>query len=180
MKKNEKSQKIRHWEALEEIGFVTPLSEPPEEFCNWWKNHDHCPQRIIGRGGRKGWSGGITAKKAWMADYQDEFRMRGKQNAAGTGANYAYFGWWRSYPKPRTSNPEILAEHRAWCEAHGKPDPLANELQELPKDIRDVKTFGDIKEIIRTLADKMNMNKAIGWTAADSEAIDDKKDQIPF
>jgi hypothetical protein len=121
MSKERKSLKVQIWEELDARGWVTPLSEPPDNFVLWWKDHDHARHPIPG----KGWSSGITAHKAWQcAIYRDEFKVRGHENARGTGVNFTNYGWFRPYQKPMTSNPAILAEHREWCKLHGKPDPL--------------------------------------------------------
>jgi hypothetical protein len=166
-----KSMKIQIWENLTERGWVTPLSEPPDAFIAWWAGHDHCDQRVQDVYGNKGWSGRITAHKAWQCRiYRDEFKERRYQNAAGTGVYYAYFGWHRNQPRPRTSNPAFLKRHREWCAKHKQPDPLANEAQTVPKHIREAKSFADVKRIMAQLGEQMDMNKAIGWTQADSAA----------
>jgi hypothetical protein len=168
-----KSMKVQIWESLEERGWVTPLSEPPDEFVGWWANHDHCRQRTKGIEDRWGWTGGITANKAWQcACYRDEFKERRYVAAAGTGINYAFFGWFKPFPRPRTSNPKFLAAHRRWCKAHNNPDPL-DEPQTVPDYIKNAKSFADIKNILVKLAAKMDMNKAIGWTQARSDAANE-------
>jgi hypothetical protein len=163
-------------EKLEE----TPLSKPSEEFINWWPNHDHARKQMLDKG-RLVWNGKTTAEKAWLiADYRDEFRARKHENAAGTGVNYAYFGWWRSHTKPRMSYPTILEEHRAWCKAHNRPDPLKEDEYGVPDAIRNAKTFDAAKGVLRLLSDKMDMNKAIGWTEADSAAANRQPGEQPF
>lgn len=162
------------WKELEE------LDAPPPEFENWWVDHDHARAVITVKGQGKVWNGKLTAFKAWqLAEYRDEFRRRGHELAGGTGVNYAYFGWSKPYPKPRTSNPKILERHREWCKRHGRPDPAAEEM-EVPEYIRNAKTFQDIKNIIGTLSAKMDMNKAIGWTAEDSASANAPKGELPF
>lgn len=169
-----KSLKVQIWEALEERGWVTPLSEPPEAFCQWWRNHDHCAQWVRGKRGNMGWSSGITARKAWMvADYHDEWEARKHENAAGTGVNYAYFGWWRDHSKPFVPS-KAFEEHRAWCLANGKPDPTPKMEYGVPEAIKNAKSFADMKKVVGDIGDlvaKMDMNKAIGWTKEDSEAV---------
>lgn len=126
------------------------------------------------------WNGKIAANKAWqIADYRDEFRARKHENAKGTGVNYAYFGWWRPHEKPRMSNPKFLEEHRAWCKAHNRPDPLKPEEFGVPDSIKNASTFEEIKDVLRVLADKMDMNKAIGWTQADSDAANRQPGETP-
>jgi hypothetical protein len=164
-----KSLKVQIWEELEARGWVTPLSEPPDSFCEWWKNHDHAPKRIEGKHGEWGWTSGITAFKAWQcANYRDEFKARGHENAMGTGICYAYFGWWRRYPQPVRSNPEFLKRYKAWCRQHNKPEPKTEDI--IPQNVREAKSFDDTKAVLRDLSAKMDMNKAIGWTQADSDA----------
>jgi hypothetical protein len=127
------------WHEQQSRGVVTPLCEPPESFCEWWQNHDHCPKRIRGRGGHWGYTSGITAYKAWqMQCYQDEFAARRHENASGTGVNYAFTGTYLS-------------------------DPAMDGRYQFVKD------FNGLKNIVGELADKFNMNKAIGWTEEDSE-----------
>ena len=175
MKDKKKPFKVQVWEELDSRGWITPLSEPSDAFCEWWKNHDHAPRRITGARGNKGWTSGITARKAWMcADYRDEFRVRGNDYAGGTGVNYAYFGWFRPFPRERMGNPNILEKHRAWCKAHNKPDPLKEEPQEVPEHIRGAKSFEDIKKALAFLVEKMDMNKAIGWTKEDSKVANEQ------
>jgi hypothetical protein len=176
--KNKKSLKVQIWEELEARGWVTPLSEPPDSFCDWWKGHDHAQKIITTLNGRKGWGGGISAFKAWQcAIYRDEWNVRKNENAAGTGINYAYHGWFRDYPKPMRSDPSFLAAHRLWCKEHGKPDPVKPD-DKIPNYIRNASSFEDVKKALRFLDDKMNMNKAIGWTAEDSAAANRAED--PF
>jgi hypothetical protein len=177
MKEKRKDIKVQIWEALEERGWVTPLSTPPPSFCEWWVNHDHCSKRIKGRDGRWGWTSGITAHKAWQcASYRDEFKERGHDFAAGTGVNYAYFDWHKPYPRPRELS-DIQLRHQAWCKRHNKPDPFAEE-QEIPKEILEVRSFEDMKKVLTKLTNKFDMNKAIGWTQADSDAAN--KEGQPF
>ena len=178
-----KDIKTQIWEELEERGWVTPLSEAQSAFCSWWQQHDHCPKRIKGRDGNFGWTSGIDAHKAWqIADYRVEFRERRRENAAGTGINYAYFGWHKNEPKPRTSSPEILERHREWCKQKKRPDPL-DVPDKVPEEIAAVRSMPDVKAVLgftnvsEILANKMDMNKAIGWTKEDSDAANE---QLPF
>ncbi len=176
--KEKKSERRQKWEEMEERGWVTPLSEPSPEFVEWWKDHDHARSAITVRG-QKVWNGKMTSYAAWrIAGYRDEFRCRGHELASGTGVNYAYFGWWRNYPQLRTSNPEIFAEHREFCRRRNRPDPAIEE-ESVPQHIRDSKSFPAAKIVLRSLAANMDMNKAIGWTKADSETLEEHGER-PF
>lgn len=169
-----KSLQVQIWEELEARGWVTPLSSPPDSFCEWWRNHDHAPQRIKSKDGRTGWTSGIDAFKAWRVwDYRDEYKARKHENAAGTGICYAFFGWWKRFPQPPRSNPEILKAHRAWCRAHRKPEPKFDDI--IPKNVREAKSFDDVKAVLKEVPDRINMNAAIGWTQADSDAANQEK-----
>jgi hypothetical protein len=194
MSKEKKSQQSKieaKWKESQDSGWTTPLSEPPESFRNWWRNHDHCPMWMQSNRGVWGYSSGIGAEKAWqMQCYQDEFKERRNENAKGTGVYYAYFGWHRNEPKP-TSSIDQFAAHREWCKEHGRPDPLEAEKERVPEEFLGVKNFTDMKRVIAaqlrkkgakekeikkvvddvvdSLAEKMDMNKAIGWTQEDSD-----------
>ncbi len=135
----------RHWRELSDRGFATPASDAPSVFVSWWTGHDHCPQRMNNKDGIIGYSSGITAQKAWQLEcYRLEFRERRQEHASGTGINYAYYGSHRPASQP------------------------------MPELIKHASTFGDIKEVIAGLSEKMNMNEAIDWTQADSDAINDQ------
>jgi hypothetical protein len=70
--KSKKEAQEEIWLALAERGFVTPLTQVPPAFSEWWKKHAHCPQRL-----GKGWTSGISAHKAWQcACYHEEFKLR--------------------------------------------------------------------------------------------------------
>ncbi len=170
--RDQKSRQELHWNELNERGFATPQDNAPEAFCEWWKGHDHCAQRMKNKEGVVGYSSGITAQKAWQLEcYRFEFRERGRQRASGTGLNYAYYGWHRAEDTPRKSNPDILKAHRQWCKDHRRPDPARPS--KMPEMMPQVRSFDDAKTIMALLSDKMDMNKAIGWTKADSEAINE-------
>ncbi len=140
----------RHWRELSERGFATPESDAPPAFVSWWTGHDHCPQRMNNKDGIVGYSSGITAQKAWQLEcYRLEFRERRNEHASGTGINYAYYGWHRAEDK------------------QGVP-----ESKPMPEMFKMASTFGDIKEVIAGLSEKMNMNKAIDWKKEDSEALE--------
>jgi hypothetical protein len=168
------------------------IEEPPDEFRRWWNpvrsdkklggsigGHDHCLKLMQNQFGQWGWSSGITATKAWqMQCYRDEWADSKSDHAEpGTGVNYAYYGWHNPFPPPRTSNPTFVEAHRAWCKAHNKPDPLA-EADKMPDDVRNAKDFTDVKDAVRSLSAKMDMNRAIGWTQEDSDAANQAND--PF
>lgn len=164
--------KNREWQDMEdERGFNSPLSDPPEEFIDWWAGHDHCSHPCKSPHGRTGYSSGITAFKAWQIRcYKREFEERRLEHASGTGVNYSYYGWWKPEPKPKTSNPKFLAEHKEWCRRNGKPVP---EDRMMPKLIAEASSFADAKDFLDVLSEQMDMNKAIGWTKADSDAINE-------
>lgn len=146
---------------------------PPQAFVNWWLGHDHCPIPLKNKDGVRGYSSGITAKKAWQLEcYRLEFRERRDQHAAGTGVFYAYWGWHRNEPMPKTSNPALLEKHAEWCIGRGRPDPRIDK--PMPEIIKMASTFDDVKEVLKGLADKMDMNTAIGWTKEDSAALEEK------
>jgi hypothetical protein len=171
MRKEKESDAEKRWAQQHERGFVTPESTTPSAFIEWWKGHDHCPQVCTSRDGVQGYSSGITAHKAWQCEcYRLEFEERKHEYAAGTGINYVWYGWHRAEDAPRTSNPAILEAHREWCRKHGRPDPAAT--RPLPESIRNVTDFARGKKVIKALADKMDMNKAIGWTQADSDVAE--------
>jgi hypothetical protein len=169
-----------------------PIEEPPEEFRRWWNpvrcdkalggsigGHDHAPKWMQNRAGKWGWSSGISTTLAWqMQCYRDEWEDSKSDHAEqGTGVNYAYYGWHKPYAMPRTTNPDIMTRHREWCERRRKPDPLGGD-NYIPDAIHNAKSFGDMKIVLKTLSAKMDMNKAIGWTQADSDAANRADD--PF
>lgn len=165
----------RHWSELRERGFTTPDCDAPKAFVDWWLGHDHCSRPLKNKEGIRGYSSGITAHKAWNLEcYRLEFRERHNQHAAGTGLNYAYWGWHRDEPTPKRSNPELLEKHAEWCISRGRPDPRIS--QPIPQIIKFSSTFGDIKEVLSGLSEKMDMNKAIGWSKSDSEACHQSDD----
>lgn len=166
-----KPLQLQIWEELEKRGWVTPLSEPPDSFCEWWAHHDHCPKNVRGAGGW-GWTGGITAYKAWQcAVYRDEWAERKHEDAAGTGVNHAYFGWHNPFPRPRPNGlSQVQLEHQKWCKEHNKPDPFALSSNAIPPEVLNARSFTQVKSFLRTMAERMDMNKAIEWTQTDSEA----------
>ncbi len=143
MREKTSPQQMR-WNEERERGFVTANDTAPDAFVSWWTGHDHCSQRMRSKDGVMGYSSGITAHKAWQLEcYRLEFRERRQEHASGTGINYAYYG---SHQPTSQSMPEL---------------------------IKHASTFGDIKEVITGLSEQMSMNKAIEWTQADSDAIND-------
>ncbi len=166
------SPQQQRWNEENERGFATAQDTSPDAFVSWWTGHDHCGQRMRSKDGIMGYSSGITAHKAWqLACYRLEFKERRHEHASGSGLNYAYYGWHRAEDPPRTSNPDILEAHREWCRKHNRPDPAVPS--KMPEQMPNVRSFDDAKTIMDLLSDSMDMNKAIGWTQADSDAIND-------
>jgi len=165
-------EKTKHseWQYLEdERGFNSPLSDPPQEFIDWWAGHDHCSHPIKSREGRTGYSSGISARKAWQVrHYKREFEARRLEHASGTGLNYTYYGWHKPKPKPIIGDPKTFVEHQEWCRQHNKPIPGDTIMPEL---MSKVSSFADSKDLLESLGNKMDMNKAIGWTEKDSLAL---------
>lgn len=141
--RKENEQKSR-WDKSADRGYATPESVAPQAFVDWWIDHDHCPQRCVSPDGVRGMSSGITAHKAWQLQcYRDEFSARKHESARGTGINYAFYNSW-------------------------KPTE-----EQIPAIYRYAKSLADVKEVVKSLGEKMDMNKAIGWTEEDSQALEE-------
>ncbi len=170
--REKQSQGEQRWASERDRGFASAEDSAPQAFVSWWTGHDHCPKLSRSNEGYRGYTSGISAHKAWQLKcYRVEFEERKHQHASGTGLNYAYYGWHRAEDAPKTSCIDITESHRAWCKRRKRPDPAA--LSKMPEMMPEVRSFDDAKTILALLSDKMDMNKAIGWTQADSDAIND-------
>ncbi len=170
--KRAETEQQQRWSSERERGFANAETVAPPAFVEWWRGHDHCPRLCTASDGRRGYGSGISAHKAWQLEcYRLEFEDRKHDHASGSGLNYAFYGWHRAEDPPRRSNPDIFEAHRKWCKEHKRPDPETPS--KMPEMMPQVRSFDDAKTILALLTDKMDMNKAIGWTQADSNAIND-------